>query len=119
MNLLCDEGVERPIVEHLRGQGHQVVYVAELEPGISDDVVLAQAAEFAAPVVTNDKDFGELVFRQQRASSGVILLRLAGLSNSAKASVVAAALDSHASELVGSFTVITPGHVRIRRVVTE
>lgn len=33
MNLLADEGVERQIVESVRQAGHDVLYIAELEPG--------------------------------------------------------------------------------------
>ena len=41
MNLLADEGVDRPIVEQLRLEGHSVLYIAEMSPGIDDDVILA------------------------------------------------------------------------------
>ncbi len=63
MNLLADESVDRPIVEQLRQDGHDVLYVAEMEPGIPDDVVLQRANEHQALLVTEDKDFGELVYR--------------------------------------------------------
>lgn len=116
MNLVCDEGVERTIVNHLRGQGHDVLYVAELERGISDEAVLAKALELSAPLITNDKDFGELVFRQRLLSTGVVLLRLAGLTNEAKANVVVSAIHEHSAELAAAFTVITRSRVRIRRL---
>lgn len=115
MNLVCDEAVERPIVDYLREQGHDVLYVAELDPSIDDDVVLARADELRAPVVTTDKDFGELVYRQGLATSGVILIRLGGLTNEAKARIVAATLREHSNEIPGAFTVISPGRLRIRR----
>jgi predicted nuclease of predicted toxin-antitoxin system len=89
--------------------------VAELSPGISDDDVLAQADALGAPLVTCDKDFGELVYRQGRANRGIVLTRLAGLSNDQKAAIVSAAIAAHAAELVGSFTVVSPGQVRIRK----
>lgn len=38
MNLFADEGIDRQIVVQLRLEGHAVLYVAEFEPGISDDV---------------------------------------------------------------------------------
>lgn len=63
MNLLADEGVERQIVERLRQAGHDVWYIAEMEPGIADDVILAQANASQALLITLDKDFGELVYR--------------------------------------------------------
>jgi predicted nuclease of predicted toxin-antitoxin system len=74
MNLVADEGVDRQIVEQLRLAGHDVVYVAELAPSISDDEVLQQANDRQAILVTIDKDFGELVFRLNRVVAGVILI---------------------------------------------
>jgi len=115
VNLVCDEGVESSIVAHLREQGHEVLYIAELDPSISDDAVLAWADDAHAPLITNDKDFGELVFRQRLSSPGVVLVRLPGLSNARKAQLVVAAVDQHGSELTGAFTVISPGRVRVRK----
>ncbi len=40
MKFLADESVDYQIVDHLRQDGHEIWYVAEMEPGISDDVVL-------------------------------------------------------------------------------
>jgi predicted nuclease of predicted toxin-antitoxin system len=115
VNLVCDEAVDEPIVARLRADGHDVTYVRELSPSITDDEVLDAANRHMAPLVTNDKDFGELIYRLGRVSHGVVLLRLAGLSNAAKADIVSSAIRAHASELDGGFTVISPGMVRIRR----
>ena len=43
MNLLADEGVDKQIVVRLREEGYSVSYVAEMAPGISDDIVLELA----------------------------------------------------------------------------
>ena len=85
-----------------------------MDPGIPDEAVLALAREHQAPLVTADKDFGELVYRRQRVSSGVVLVRLAGLSQVKKAALVSRIITEHAPELPGLFTVVTPGMVRIR-----
>jgi predicted nuclease of predicted toxin-antitoxin system len=92
-----------------------VDYVAEYQPGLTDTTVLEQANSRRAVLITLDKDFGELVYRQGKASAGVILLRVAGLSAADKVRTVLAAISAHGSEMVGSFTVVTPGKVRIRR----
>lgn len=55
MNLLADESVEQQIVARLRLDGHEVLYVAEMEPGITDDVVLERANERSALLLTGDK----------------------------------------------------------------
>jgi predicted nuclease of predicted toxin-antitoxin system len=115
MNLLADEGVDRQVVLRLRSDGHEVVYVAEMKPGIGDEVVLERANAEAALLVTQDNDFGELVFRQRLVHSGVVLVRLAGLSAMARANLVSGAIEQHGEEMHNAFTVISPGRVRIRK----
>jgi len=115
MNLLADESVDRQIVKRLREDGHDVLYIAEVEPSISDDVVFDRANEKSALLVTGDKDFGEIVFRDNRLSSGgVVLLRLAGLSAERKAEIVSDVFLERGAELANHFSVIAPDKIRIR-----
>ena len=117
MRFLADECVDRQIADRLRHDGHTVLYVAEMKPGISDGEVLNLANQEDAILLTADKDFGELVFRQDRVAPGIVLVRLAGLSPAIKAEIVAAAIEDHAAEFLLSFTVIMQDSVRIRRKV--
>lgn len=115
MNILADENIDRQIVGRLRQDRHDVLYMAEVEPSISDNIVLDRANEKSALLVTGDKDFGELVFRDNRLSSGgVILLRLAGLSAEKKAEIVAEAFQTHSAKFPNHFSVIAPGKIRVR-----
>ncbi len=114
MKLLADEGVDRPIVDRLRQAGHDVLYVAEMDPNVSDDQVLVLANDHEALLVTADKDFGELVFRLRRIHGGVVLLRLAGLAPTTKAQLVSDAIEKHSIAMLDAFTVISAGMVRIR-----
>jgi predicted nuclease of predicted toxin-antitoxin system len=115
MNLFADESVDRQIVEQLRQDGHDVPYVAEMSAGVSDEAVLAQANASQAVLLTADKDFGELVYREGRIHAGVVLVRLAGLSSSAKAQIVSDTVRQRGAEMVDGFCVLAPSKVRIRR----
>ena len=115
MNLVADEGVDSRIVTQLRQDGHSVLYIAEMAPSISDHVVLNRANAEGALLLTEDKDFGELVFRQSLVHAGVVLIRLAGLSSQMKAAMVSAVFRDHEAEFADAFSVISPGIVRIRR----
>lgn len=117
MTFLADEGVDRQIVERLRLDGHQVAYVAEMSPGIMDEVVLMESRISASVLITADKDFGELVFRRRQASTGVLLIRLWGLGPAMKAAVVSGAIQEHGQELPGAFAVLNPGNIRVRREI--
>jgi predicted nuclease of predicted toxin-antitoxin system len=115
MKIVADEGVDRQIVEALRSENHELIYVAELAPGITDDKVLRLANDAGAVLLTADKNFGELVFRLNRLAAGIVLMRLEGLPPDMKSSIVANAFREHGPHLCGSFTVINAGVIRIRR----
>ena len=117
MNFVADENVEKQIVDRLRQDGHIVLYIAEMQQGISDEEVLKQANSNQAVLITTDKDFGELVFRMGRINSGVILIRLEGLASENKAVLVSSAVQNHDEKLDNSFCVISPGRIRIRQKV--
>ncbi|MBX0331386.1 DUF5615 family PIN-like protein [Oscillochloris sp. ZM17-4] len=117
MNIVADEGVDRPIVDQLRQDGHDVVYIAEESPSITDDEVLRIANTRGSVLLTIDKDFGELVFRLNRVDHGVVLVRLEGLHAATKAAIVAHAFRDYGHELGSAFSVIGPGTVRIRKKI--
>ena len=85
-----------------------------MEPGITDEQVLENATRDRRVLVTADKDFGDLVFRQGRPHHGIVLVRLHGLSPAEKARVAVAAIAEHGAELERSFAVIEKGRIRIR-----
>lgn len=116
MSWLADEGIDRIVVERLREAGYAVVWVAEECPGATDEHVLALALQLGAVLITADKDFGELVFRQRRASEGVLLARLPELLPADRARRVRETLDSHAAELTGQFSGLSSRSLRIRHL---
>ena len=76
-----------------------------------DDAVLELARAQQALLLTADKGFGELVFRQRLLTSGVVLIRLAGLAPERKVETVTNAIKEHADQLHGRFAVIAPGTI--------
>jgi predicted nuclease of predicted toxin-antitoxin system len=116
VNLLADESVDRQIIDQLRKDGHAVWYVTEMKPGLTDDEVLQKANQETAILLTADRDFGELIFRLNRLTFGVILIRLAGISPLKKVAFVSSAIKKHSSEFQSAFSVITPNAVRIRQI---
>ena len=115
MNILADENVDRQSVERLRQDGHTVGYVAEMDPGISDDAVLERIQDEETILLTADRDFGELIFRRKLHTYGIVLFRLAGLSPLKKAEIISSVLISHSSKIRNAFCVISPSSIRIRR----
>jgi len=60
----------------LHEQGHEVFSVYEEARGIDDEEVIQKAFAENWILITNDKDFGEKVYREQHPHKGVALLRL-------------------------------------------
>ena len=73
--LIADENVDRPIVQWLREQGSDVSWRAEREPGAADSSIAAVAMLENRILITLDRDFGELVFRQGMRLVGVLYIR--------------------------------------------
>lgn len=115
MNILADENIALSTIIHLRANGHHVELMAELGMGSPDTNVLDIANRQNAVILTEDKDFGELVVRDQMQTVGVILVRLDGFSPPERAEVIARVISDHEHELVGAFTVIKSQAVRIRQ----
>ncbi len=116
--ILADENIVGAVVARLREDGWDAVWIAEIAPSIEDADVLARAVGDGRVLLTDDKDFGELVVREGRAHRGVVLLRLAGMPAADRAELVSRLFASAAADLVDAFTVVEPdGRVRVRRTV--
>ena len=107
MILVADEGVDRGVVERLRQNGHEVVYVAELSPSVPDEAVLQQANARRAILLTADKDFGQLVFAHARQSAGVILIRYPSNNRRGLPIAVMAFIKQSGASLGDRFAVLT------------
>lgn len=115
IKFVADESVDAPIVRKLREDGYDVYSIAEQSYGISDEQVLAIAHEKGALLITQDKDFGELVYRLGKAHEGVILLRLTGLNPYEKADLCLMVINQRKHECPGAFTVVYKDLVKIRK----
>jgi len=114
---LADESVERQIVDALRRAGYEVDYIAELAPGADDPDVLERANRGSSVLITGDKGFGELVYRRRQQNTGVVLLRLSGLTQERKVAIAVKVFADRAADFAGAFAVVTEIGVRVRRQV--
>ena len=114
MRFLADENVEQAIVDALRAAGHDVSCVGDIRPGATDLEVFGLAASQDRILVTNDKDFGALAYRESRPAAGVLLLRLGCEDGPEKARRLATLLPSIAVHLPDHFAVLTDKGARFR-----
>lgn len=115
MKFLLDESADFLLAAHLRGLGHDVKTVAhDYSRALRDREVLEIAQKEARILITNDRDFGELIFRQRLPHAGVILFRLGNEALHLKVTWLEYVLREHPAELT-EFIVIADRGVRIRR----
>lgn len=94
--------------------GHDVKTVRAIGPKMPDYAILQMAVNEERIVITMDKDFGEMVYRDEQVHAGVLLLRLEEATSKEKVRVVAQIIQDHAGKLQGMFSVYQSGHLRIR-----
>lgn len=76
MKFLLDENTSKATAQFLIQLGHTTFRIKEIHPGLEDFLVLELAVEKEAIIVTLDKDYGELIFKEGRLHTGVFFLRL-------------------------------------------
>jgi predicted nuclease of predicted toxin-antitoxin system len=116
MRFLVDECTGPGVAAWLREQGHEVFSVYEQSRGAEDTALLQKAFHEGWIVVTNDKDFGEKVFRDRLPHKGIVFLRLEDERTANKIEVLKRLLAGHADQLEGRFVVATERGVRIAGV---
>lgn len=110
--VVADESVDFRVVLQLREIGITVYSIAEELPSITDNSVLSVAYEKKALLITEDKDFGELVFRLQLPHSGILLIRIEEADY--KIFSVAATIKEYYNEMINKFSVINNNKLRIK-----
>lgn len=115
MKFVVDESSGQSIVNELRRLGHDAISIQELFPGIDDPPILEIAVDDERIVITNDKDFGELVYRSGLPHAGVVLFRLEDESAGNRVRMMKKVLQACGDKLIKSFTVATEKKIRIRK----
>ena len=115
MRFLVDECTGPAVARWLREQKHEVFSVYEEARGIDDDAVIAKTFAENWIVITNDKDFGEKVYRERRPHKGVVLLRLEDERAANKIAALQRLLENYAGQLANQFVVVTEKQVRFAR----
>jgi len=119
MKFLADECCDAGLVAGLRADGHDVSYVLEGRTGISDDEVLQNAFVAGRILLTEDKDFGELVYRLKKPACGIILMRIDVEARSEKLPRLKTLIDKHAGLLPGHFVVVDLNKYRFRPLIFQ
>jgi predicted nuclease of predicted toxin-antitoxin system len=113
---LADESIEIQIVQGLRQEKFQVHSITETQPGLPDERVLQKAHAIKAVLLTQDKDFGTLIFQQKRLTHGVLLIRLPNFHVNIKTGYVIESIKSCLHEFQGAFSVLSENEIRIRKL---
>jgi predicted nuclease of predicted toxin-antitoxin system len=112
MRFLVDECTGPAVARWLREAGHEVFSIYDEARGMADDLVIEKAFSEGWILITNDKGFGEKVYRERRPHRGVVLLRLDDERASRKIEVLRRLLNRYIDRLPNSFVVVAEHRVR-------
>jgi predicted nuclease of predicted toxin-antitoxin system len=114
MRFLLDENIEYRLALYLNQHDHNATAIAHDYPrSLPDREVLAIAAREQRILITDDRDYGELIFRRLQAHAGVIYFRLPDATVSEKIQRVDQLLITHQGQL-DQFIVVTRRSIRVR-----
>ncbi|HWF37516.1 MAG TPA: DUF5615 family PIN-like protein [Candidatus Acidoferrales bacterium] len=113
MEFVADESCAAPVIRALREAAHDVLAISETARGATDEHVLKYALDQNRVLITEDRDFGQLVFARGNPTAGVILVRIPNFARRSKPVTVVQAVTKLGSRLNKAFTVVEAGRVRI------
>ena len=113
MRFLADESCNMAVVRALRKQGHDVTRVVDRANGIKDVAVARIAREEQRVLLTEDKDFGQMVHAVSGVNVGVVLFRFPHGARSEIGAAAVRAVDALGERLHATFVVVEPGRFRI------
>jgi predicted nuclease of predicted toxin-antitoxin system len=116
MRFLVDECTGPAVAHWLQRQGHEVFSVYEEARGMKDEEVIRKACAESWILVTNDKGFGEKIYRERHPHKGAVLLRLSDERASNKIETMRRLLEGYAEGLAGQFVTVTETQVRFAGV---
>jgi predicted nuclease of predicted toxin-antitoxin system len=115
MRFLADECCDFSVVRALRGEGFDVLAVNEFQSRSVDSELIRLALAEYRILLTEDKDFGWLVFAAHMDSPGVVLMRFPASARRQIAGAVLKLVREHEAKLTGAFIVLRPGEARFSR----
>lgn len=113
MRFLVDECTGSKVAAYLRDAGYEIFSVFNESRGMTDDEILSKAFVENWILITNDKDFGEMIFREHRTHHGVVFMRLDDERAANKIKVLEQLLENYAEKLPEQFVTVTETKVRI------
>ena len=115
MKIVADESVDYGVILELRKNGYNVLAIEDSYKGSEDEMVLEISLKENSILMTEDKDFGELVFRLNKAHIGIVLIRLLGIDLESKNKIIIKSLKENFETMKNSFSVISENQTRIRK----
>jgi predicted nuclease of predicted toxin-antitoxin system len=102
-------------VRALRAAGHDITAIIEITPGADDADVIELAVREQRIFLTEDADFGQLVYAAGKPTAGVILLRFPTAARAHLSAFVADVVAEHGEKLAERFVVHQPGRIRFSK----
>jgi predicted nuclease of predicted toxin-antitoxin system len=115
MRFLVDECTGPKVAAWLRDEGHEVFSVFDEARGIEDDEIIQKSYGENWILITNDKDFGEKVYRERCLHRGIIFMRLDDERATNKIQVLRRLLELYADRFTDQFVVVTETQVRFAK----
>jgi predicted nuclease of predicted toxin-antitoxin system len=111
---LVDECAGKRLATLLVKAGYDVILVGDSKPSSSDEEVLSKAEGEERILITDDKDFGKLIFRSEKPSSGVILIRTTTTNPEERFKLLIKTLES--TNPKGKFIIVREKAVKVRKI---
>jgi predicted nuclease of predicted toxin-antitoxin system len=116
LKLLANENVPLQSVKYLQSKGFDVRAIGLNDRSVRDEVVIALATAEDRTIITFDRDYGELIFRNNyKPPCGVTYLRIEQYSPAEPGRIVERLLGDKFLDFKNALTVVDKNGIRQRK----
>jgi predicted nuclease of predicted toxin-antitoxin system len=114
--IIIDENIDQLLVDELSDYSFSLMLIRQKYPEIDDEQILKIAQARNAIIITEDKDFGKLVFADNLHGCSIILLRYNNPDISPIMGNLLKVLNYYKTHSEHFFTTITAKKIRMRKI---
>ena len=119
--IIADENIFDVIIQALESEGYDVLSIKNSSfRGLSDFDIVGLSINPPKIIITEDKDFGDIVFLENKKVTGVILLRYKAFERPEIIKELILFLKGESlKSLTNNFITISLGKIRIRKIQNQ
>lgn len=118
MQFIAYREMDAQLLSLLRNQGYEIFYIADGDSNYNEESICQKANGENFVLMTGDEALADRLADNKRIQSGILVLKISEGEAIVRAKIVADALREHAADIPYSYSILTKGNWKSKKLAT-